>query len=285
MTPATPGLGEPPMRLVAVHAHPDDETLATGVALAHHARRGDDVHVVTCTLGEEGEVIPPTLAHLEGTEELGPHRHGELAAAMAELGVSHHYLGGDPPPWRDSGMAGSAAAAHPRAFAGGDLATQVEVLGHLLVELAPDVVLTYDEHGGYRHPDHIRTHQVTCAAVAGLPPDRRPVLYAVLTPVSWAVADRSWLAEHVPHGSGLTVPGTADPFPPSVVPDDVVTHAVVDPSAVPDQVRALRHHATQVTVYDGYFALSNNIASRLAGREGYAVLDPASGRLESARAR
>lgn len=285
MSPARPGLGEPPLRLLAVHAHPDDETLATGVALAHHARRGDDVHVVTCTLGEEGEVIPPALAHLEGSDDLGPHRHGELAAAMAELGVSHHYLGGHPPRWRDSGMAGSAAAAHPRAFAAGDLAAQAEVLHDLLAGVAPDVVLTYDEHGGYRHPDHIRTHRVTCAAVAALRPGRRPVLYAVLTPLSWAVADRAWLAENVPRGSGLTVPRTDAPFPPSVVPDDVVTHAVVDPTAVPDQVRALRHHATQVTVHDGYFALSNDIAARLVGREGYAVLDPGTGRLDPGGAR
>ena len=76
-----------PLRVVAVHAHPDDETLATGVALAHHVARGDTVHVVTATLGEEGEVIPADLAHLEGSPELGPHRRGELDRAMAELGV------------------------------------------------------------------------------------------------------------------------------------------------------------------------------------------------------
>ena len=110
-----------PLRLVAVHAHPDDETLATGLTLAHHSAAGDEVHVITCTLGEEGEVITPELAHLEGTEELGVHRRTEIAAATAALGVRHHWLGGDPPRWRDSGMAGSAAARHPRAFAAADV--------------------------------------------------------------------------------------------------------------------------------------------------------------------
>ena len=82
-------------RLLFVHAHPDDETLATGVAILHHVARGDDVHVLTCTLGEEGEVIPAELAHLEGAEgdPLAAHRRGELAGAVAVLGVTHHLLG------------------------------------------------------------------------------------------------------------------------------------------------------------------------------------------------
>ncbi len=280
MTSRAP-LGHRPLRVLAVHAHPDDETLATGLALAHHAAVGDEVHVVTCTLGEEGEVIPPDLAHLEGSDGLGPHRHGELAAAMAELGVVHHYLGGDPPRWRDSGMAGSPAAARPEAFAGADVAEAAALLREDLLRIDPDVVLTYDAEGGYGHPDHIQTHRVTCAAIASLPPATAPELYAVQTPLSWAREDREWLAQHVPADSGLAVPGPDDPFAAQVVPDDLVTHAVVDPDAVALQVAALRHHATQVTVFDGYFTLSNGIAARLPGREGYAALDPRTGRLRA----
>ena len=114
-------LPDRPPRLLFVHAHPDDETLATGVAIAHHVASGDDVHVLTCTLGEEGEVIPPHLAHLEGADgdPLAPHRAEELRAAMEVLGVTHHLLGAEGghgvPTYRDSGMAGSPAAAHPRA--------------------------------------------------------------------------------------------------------------------------------------------------------------------------
>ncbi len=276
-----PPAGEPgrPLRVVAVHAHPDDETLATGVALASHVAAGDEVHVVTCTLGEEGEVIPPGLAHLEGTADLGPYRRGEMARAAAALGVRHHWLGGDPPRWRDSGMEGSAAASHPRAFAGAPVGEAAAVLAALLEEVRPDVVLTYDRHGGYRHPDHVQTHRVTVAAVATLPTPRRPRLYAVLTPRSWAEEDRAWLRAHVPAGTTspaggtAVVPGPDAPYPPSVVADEQVTHAVVDPGALPAQAAALREHATQVTVHDGWYTLSNDVAARLPGREGYAAVD------------
>jgi len=272
--------------VVAVHAHPDDETLATGVTLAHLASRGHRVHVITCTLGEEGEVIPADLAHLEGHPELGPYRHGELSRAMAELGVEHSYLAAGAsrdtnPRWRDSGMAGSPSAAHPRAFAGASVATAAELLTDRLATLAPDLVITYDAEGGYRHPDHIQTHRVTVAAVADLPPRVRPRLYAVQIPRSWAVEDRAWLTEHVPASSGLLIPGRDDPFPPSVVDDEQVTHEIVDPGAVADQVRALRQHSTQVIVFDTdagpYFALSNDVAARLAGREGFTEIDPETG--------
>jgi len=269
-------------RLLFVHAHPDDETLATGVALAHHVARGDDVHVLTCTLGEEGEVIPPHLVHLEGApgDPLAERRREELRGAMEVLGVTSHLLGasadGEPTTYRDSGMAGSPAAADPRAWAAADLADAAAAVRAVLDEVRPDVVVTYDATGGYGHPDHVRTHDATCRAVASSAD--APVLYAVLTPLSWAVEDRRWLADHVPGDRGLLVPGDDDPFPSSVVPDSVVTHAVVDPSVVAVQSRALLSHETQVVVGDGWYALSNSVVSRLAGREGYARLDAASGR-------
>jgi N-acetyl-1-D-myo-inositol-2-amino-2-deoxy-alpha-D-glucopyranoside deacetylase len=275
-------------RLLFVHAHPDDETLATGVAIAHHAARGDDVHVLTCTLGEEGEVIPAHLAHLEGApgDPLAAHRRGELRGAMEVLGVTSHLLGGAEgdagPRYRDSGMAGSPAAAHPRAWAGIALAEAVAAVRAVVDDVRPEVVATYDATGGYGHPDHVRTAEATCGAVAAMPD--APVLYAVLTPLSWAVEDRAWLAEHVPSDLGLVVPGEDDPFPSSVVPDAVVTTTVVDPSVVPVQMEALRSHETQVVVGDGWYALSNSVVSRLAGREGYARLDPATGRPASPEA-
>jgi N-acetyl-1-D-myo-inositol-2-amino-2-deoxy-alpha-D-glucopyranoside deacetylase len=275
-------VGQRAPRLLFVHAHPDDETLATGVALAHHVARGDDVHVLTCTLGEEGEVIPPELAHLEGAEgdPLAAHRREELRGAMEVLGVTSHLLGasadGEHTTYRDSGMAGSAAAAHPRAWAGADLAEAAASVRAVIDDLRPDVVVTYDHTGGYRHPDHVRTHEATCRAVATAA--EVPVLYAVLTPLSWAVEDRAWLAAHVPADRGWVVPGDTDPFPSQVVPDAVVTHTVVDPSVVGVQSRALECHATQVVVGEGWYALSNHVVSRLAGREGYARLDAATGR-------
>ncbi|KUG59478.1 N-acetyl-1-D-myo-inositol-2-amino-2-deoxy-alpha-D-glucopyranoside deacetylase [Serinicoccus chungangensis] len=270
-----------PLRLVAVHAHPDDETLATGLALAHHVEAGDDVHVVTCTLGEEGEVITPSLAALEGDgPALAEHRRGELDRAMGRLGVTHHLLGGTRPRWRDSGMAGSSAAAHPRAFAGADVGEAARALADLLQPLRADVVLTYDPWGGYGHPDHVQTHRVTARAVELLGEEvtgAAPALYVALVPASWAQEDRRWLRAHVPGGVRSPAGGTArvpdpdDPFPPGVVADDLVTHAVVDEGALPRQRAALAEHPTQVTLHEGWYTLSNDVAARLPGREGYAV--------------
>lgn len=271
-----------PRRLLLVHAHPDDETLATGVTIAHHVAAGDEVHVLTCTLGEEGEVIPADLAHLaaDADDRLGPWRREELRAAMGRIGARHRVLGADPSRaalsrYRDSGMAGTPSAEHPDAFARADLEEAAGLVREVVAELEPDLVVTYDKEGGYGHPDHVQAHRVTCAALAGL--EDPPQLYAVLTPLTWAREDRRWLAEHVDPARGWTVPGEDDPYPPSVRDDDEVTHEVVDPGVVTVQAAALRFHQTQVAVGDGYYALSNDVAARLSGREGFARLDPRTG--------
>ncbi|WP_353952947.1 N-acetyl-1-D-myo-inositol-2-amino-2-deoxy-alpha-D-glucopyranoside deacetylase [Knoellia sp. S7-12] len=272
-------------RLLFVHAHPDDETLATGVAILHHVAQGDDVHVLTCTLGEEGEVIPSELAHLEGADgdPLADHRRGELAGAVSVLGVAHHLLGvgvgasGDQPAYRDSGMVGSAGFSHPRAFAAADFMEVATLMRSTIEEIAPDIVVTYDAEGGYGHPDHIRVHDAVRAALAEYP--SAPTLFVSLTPRSWVAEDRAWLATHVPPESGYAVPSPSDAVAPSVVDDVVVTHAVIDPEVVSRQEEALRCHATQVVVGEGWFALSNDIAARLAGREGYSVMDARTGDL------
>lgn len=280
-----------PATLLLVHAHPDDETLTSGLTMAHAVRDGHRVHVLTCTLGEEGEVIPPDLQHLDAAHDdaLGPYRLGELRAAMATLGVDHEVLGADPDHgvlsrYRDSGMAGTPSAAHPDAFVNADVEQAAGLVRDVIRRVRPDVVVTYDEHGGYLHPDHIQTHRVTCAAVASLPPADRPRLYAVLLPQSWAREDREWLAAHPPAERSWTLPDPDGDYPPSVVADHLVTHQVVGPELVPVQAAALREHATQVTVAPSgdTYALSNDIAARLSGREGFALLDPATGRLAAA---
>ena len=274
----------PPATLLFVHAHPDDETLTTGITMARHVREGHRVHVLTCTLGEEGEVIPPELLHLDVHHEdaLGPHRREELRAAMTALGVTHEVLGegaGRASAYRDSGMAGLDHPPGPDTFVQADPEVAAGLVAAVIRRVRPAVVVTYDEHGGYLHPDHVQTHRVTCAAVASLPHHERPLLYAVLTPRSWAHEDRGWLAEHLPVGSSWTLPDPDGDYPPSVVPDELVTHEVVEPSLVPVQAEALRSHATQVTVDGSTYALSNDLAARLSGREGFALLDPVTGRL------
>ncbi|HWC21481.1 MAG TPA: N-acetyl-1-D-myo-inositol-2-amino-2-deoxy-alpha-D-glucopyranoside deacetylase [Flexivirga sp.] len=272
------------MRLVFVHAHPDDESLWTGLAIAHHAARGDDVHVLTCTLGEEGEVIPEGLRHLQlpadrpraadAADPLADLRRDELHSAVKELGASTVTVLADGA-YRDSGMAGTPSAAHPRAFTGADLAATSGSVASYLREVRPDIVVTYDAHGGYGHPDHIRTHEATRAAVASL--SEQPAFYTVVTPRSWAVEDREWLAEHVTR-DGVIVPAPDETFLPSVVDDKSVTHTVVDEAALEAQIAALQRHRTQVTVHDGYYTLSNDVATRLAAREAFQRLDPATGR-------
>lgn len=270
--------------LLLVHAHPDDETLTTGLTMAHHVRTGHPVHLLTCTLGEEGEVIPAELAHLDAEHDdvLGPFRRVELRAAMASLGVSHEVLGEDLEVgrlsrYRDSGMAGPPRPPRPEAFVNADLHEAAALVREVIERVRPGAVVTYDRQGGYGHPDHIQTHRVTCAAVASLPPGQRPPLYAVLTPLSWAREDRAWLADHPAADERWTLP--EGDFPPSVVADELVTHAIADRSLVPAQARALAEHRTQVTVEGEHYALSNDVAARLSGREGFALLDPLTGEL------
>jgi N-acetyl-1-D-myo-inositol-2-amino-2-deoxy-alpha-D-glucopyranoside deacetylase len=269
--------------MVFVHAHPDDESLWTGLAIAHHAARGDDVHVLTCTLGEEGEVIPPELRHLElpagearnaaAPDPLADVRREELHSAVKELGVSSVTVLADGR-YRDSGMAGTPSAEHPRAFTGATVAETSGCIAAYLREVQPHVVATYDAHGGYGHPDHIRTHEVTRTAVAGLA--EPPAFYTVVTPRSWAVEDRAWLAEHATRPE-VIVPAPEDTFLPSVVDDAAVTHTVIDEEALVRQTAALRRHRTQVSVFDGYYTLSNDVATRLAAREAFVRLDPVTG--------
>ncbi len=272
-------------RLLFVHAHPDDETLATGVAIAHYVSRGHDVHVLTCTLGDEGEVIPQALAHLRADPDaLADFRRRELADAMARLGARHTVLGAGAhghAPWRDSGMAGSPSADHPRAFAAADPREPGALIAHVLHELRPDVLVTYDVGGSYGHPDHIQTRRAVVAALAQLPIDQFPGrLFEVVTPLSWAREDRAWLAGVVA-APGVHVPTLDEPYAVSVVPDDELdafaTHVVVDEQARDRQAHALAAHRTQVVVHDGYYELSNRIAHRLPGREAYVRLDPQTG--------
>ena len=268
-------------RIVLVHAHPDDETLTCATTMAHHTARGDEVHVVTCTLGEEGEVIPTDLRHLEGHPDdlLAPYRRGELSAALAALGAQGHLLGEDglgARRYRDSGMAGSAAAARPEAFVNADLVEAGAALAGLLRDVRPDALVTYDPEGGYRHPDHIQAHRRTRAALDQLSDGELPTrTYEICIPRTWADEDRAWTREADSAAYGLVVPGPEDPHPPSVVDDDEITHRVEDPSTRASKLAAMRAHATQVIVAtDDLHALSNLIARRTTDREAFRQVDP-----------
>ncbi|HEY4927866.1 MAG TPA: PIG-L family deacetylase [Acidimicrobiales bacterium] len=146
------------------HAHPDDEAIATGGSMASLAEQGHRVVLVTATGGELGEVAEGVL---DPGETLAERRTVELAEAARVLGVARHLFLG----YEDSGMEGEASAARPGCFATADLDEAAERLAAVLEEEAADVVVIYDEHGGYGHPDHVQVHRVGMAAAdrAGTP--------------------------------------------------------------------------------------------------------------------
>ena len=154
-------------RLLFVHAHPDDETLTTGATIAHYAARGAQVQVVTCTLGEEGEVIGERWAQLavDEADQLGGYRIGELTAALNALGIDEPIFLGGAGRWRDSGMGGTPPR-HRQRFIDADPHEAVGALVAIIRELRPHVVVTYDPEGGYGHPDHVHAHRVTTTAIA-----------------------------------------------------------------------------------------------------------------------
>jgi len=256
-------------RLLFVHAHPDDETLTTGGTIAHYISRGADVRVVTCTLGEEGEVIGERYAQLavDHADQLGGYRIAELTRALAALGVDGPRFLGGPGHWRDSGMAGTSPRHHPR-FIDADLSEAGGLLAAVIDEFRPHVVVTYDPDGGYGHPDHIQTHRVTTAAVAA---------------ASWRVPRFYWtvMATSAMRTGLLTMGDVPDGWTrvtidevPFGYPDDRIDVAVDAGDGLDAKVAALRAHATQVSVSaDGRAcALSNNIALPILSEEHYILV-------------
>ncbi|RIQ21213.1 N-acetyl-1-D-myo-inositol-2-amino-2-deoxy-alpha-D-glucopyranoside deacetylase [Jiangella rhizosphaerae] len=291
----------PERRLLLVHAHPDDESIGTGATMARYAAEGAHVTLVTCTQGEQGEIVLPELAHLapEHDDALGPHRAGELADAMAQLKVTDHRFLGGPGRYRDSGMVwgpdGRRAAApeqlDPRSFWAADLREAADHLVAVIREVRPQVLVTYDEHGGYGHPDHIQAHRVATyardlAAVRSYRTDLGPAWD--VAKVYWTATPRQVLQEALTAlrergGTGFENIASADDF--GYVVDLADVDAVVDGSDHLDaKLAAMRAHATQIDVQWPYFTLSDNVGQpiwaqeyfRLAhGRRGPA--DPATG--------
>lgn len=270
-------------RVLAVHAHPDDESISTGGALAHLARRGADVRVVTCTLGEEGEVIGEPYQHLVANEadQLGGFRIHELTDALGHLGVRGDFLGGAGR-YRDSGMAGSPASENPRAFVNNTDRAVADLTAVLLSE-RPHLVITYDPNGGYGHPDHIQAHRITHAAVEQAGP-----LGWNVPRVLWAARLRSELeaafTEDIPESWTLPAQGELD----AVDAAGVDTWVELDDVIYAAKVAAMKAHATQVWIADGSvsrtnphaahargpvttYALSNLIAQPIIRREHYKV--------------
>ena len=269
-------------RLLFVHAHPDDETLTTGATIAHYVAHGARVQVVTCTLGEEGEVIGDRWAHLgvDAADQLGGFRIGELTTALRALGIGEPTFLGGAGRWRDSGMEGTPARHHQR-FTDAAPDDAVGALVAIIRELRPHVVVTYDREGGYGHPDHIHTHKVTTAAVAAAAEAEFPGEPWTVPKVYWTVMAKSAMAagfdamEEVPP-EWLRVSVDDVPFG---YPDDAIDAVIDVPDQLSAKVAALRAHATQVSVApDGRScALSNNIALPIGALEHYVLVSGAPG--------
>jgi N-acetyl-1-D-myo-inositol-2-amino-2-deoxy-alpha-D-glucopyranoside deacetylase len=267
-----------PRRLLLVHAHPDDETINNGATMAMYAAQGTQVTLVTCTLGEEGEVLVPELAHLAADRDdgLGLHRVGELATAMEALGVTDSRFLGGPGRYRDSGMMGLPTNERPDCFWQADLDEAAAHLVTVIREVRPQVLVTYDEQGGYGHPDHIQAHRVALRAyeLAADPafgtgvPWQIDKVYYVAVPDSFL---RDGIRRLREAGDDVSFEGM-DPdgeMPPFVVPDEQIDAAVDATSHVDAKLAAMRAHATQITVDGPFFALSNNLGNAVWGTEFY----------------
>ncbi len=146
--------------LMTVHAHPDDETIGTGGAMAKAVDAGHRVVLITCTRGEMGEIVVPEMDTPDNHRRLGELRAGELERAMGRLGVTEwENLG-----YHDSDMMGRAGNRDPRAFWNADLDEATGRLVWFVRRYQPDVMTTYNDFGGYGHPDHIRSHDVAVRA-------------------------------------------------------------------------------------------------------------------------
>ncbi|MEU8519131.1 N-acetyl-1-D-myo-inositol-2-amino-2-deoxy-alpha-D-glucopyranoside deacetylase [Streptomyces sp. NBC_01216] len=281
-----PATDRPARRLLLVHAHPDDESINNGATMARYAAEGAQVTLVTCTLGEEGEVIPPELAHLAPDREdrLGGHRVGELADAMKELGVTDHRFLGGPGRFRDSGMMGAEQNRRAGAFWSTDVDDAAPHLVAVIREIRPQVLVTYDPDGGYGHPDHIQAHRVAMRA-AGLAADAdyRPELGPAhhIDKIYWNRVPRPVAESGFARlrAEGADFPGIADIGDvPGVVDASLIT-AAIDGGTVwaARKTAAMRAHATQVAVAGPYFALSNGLGQPILTTEYYQLAAGSSG--------
>jgi N-acetyl-1-D-myo-inositol-2-amino-2-deoxy-alpha-D-glucopyranoside deacetylase len=257
--------------ILFVHAHPDDEAIGTGATMAYYAATGARVTLVTCTLGEQGEVYVPELALLAAGEadQLGGYRIGELAAACRALGVTDHRFLGGAGRYRDSGMMDTPANKHPRAFWGADLDVAAGWLLEVIRDVRPQVAVTYDPIGFYGHPDHIQAHRVTMravelAAAEGLAPAK----------VYWTAVPRSVLEAGMELGAE---PGFGNPFEgvESVdeLPfgtDDGEIAARIDAHEYADAKQAaIAAHATQIPAGSWLLNLAGNYGAEFLGVEFY----------------
>jgi LmbE family N-acetylglucosaminyl deacetylase len=293
--------------IMAVHAHPDDEVVFTGGTLLVYHRRGVKTVLVTATGGEEGEIHDPDLDPEAARPNLRDIRLGELKRGTELLEVDHLELLG----YRDSGMAGTEANAHPDNFHNADPEEATRKLVMLVRRYKPQIMITYDENGAYGHPDHIKCNVITHAAFerAG-DPDYAPELGEPWTPLKLYYThwnDEGWeKARAVFEERGLKWPfdrdqeekpdedpehqsieeaveehvreveaaaeAPAEEKPPEYVPPPATTHIDVSP-VVMNKLQSMKQHRTQFDPNGLFMTIPEDITPLIFGAEHYSLVE------------
>lgn len=257
-------------RILLVHAHPDDETINNGATMALYAALGAQVTLITCTRGEEGEVLTPELTHLASsqTDALGEHREIELANAMKALGVTDfRFLAEGEGKYRDSGMMGTEPNNRPDVFWQADFEEASDYLVKVIEEVKPHILITYDEIGGYGHPDHIQAHRIAMRA--------SEKSKWQIQKIYWNTMPKSVLAESMAKmkelGSDFFGADNVDDLP-FAKEDSFVTSLIDGNSYVDAKMAAMKAHHTQIALDGPFFALSNNLGLQVWGHEYYTLV-------------
>ena len=257
-------------RVLLVHAHPDDETINNGATMALYAELGAAVTLVTCTRGEEGDILVPELTHLASgaSDKLGEHRITELADAMRELGITdHRFLAEGKKVYRDSGMMGTDPNNRPDVFWQADIEEATKYLVDVIDEVKPHVLITYDEIGGYGHPDHIQAHRIAMLAAEKSSWQ--------IQKIYWNTMPKSVIAESMAKmkelGSDFFGAESVDDLP-FAKDDQFVTTLIDGNSQVGKKMAAMKAHITQISTDGPFFALSNNLGLQVWGDEYYTLV-------------
>jgi len=254
--------------LLAIHAHPDDESLGTGGTLAKYAAEGVETVLVCCTRGEEGEFLNPSLDPSEFRDRITEVRMKELEEAIKILGVKRVYFLG----YRDSGTAGKPSNSHPRALVNADTKEATGRLVRIMREVRPQVVITYNEKGLYGHPDHIAVNKITLSAIAAsgdpsmypeipLPPWRPERLYYIAIPKSRLLKMKEIIEKRGERFDyDIDFMGT---------PDEEIT-TIIDVSPFIDQkIRAIYSHRSQIGPRSLVSRMTEPFRSEAMGKECY----------------
>jgi N-acetyl-1-D-myo-inositol-2-amino-2-deoxy-alpha-D-glucopyranoside deacetylase len=270
---ANPAARDSARRIMFVHAHPDDETVATGATMAHYAANGAHVSLVTCTLGEEGEIHVPALSQLAPGEadQLGGWRIHELDLACEALGVTDHRFLGGAGHYRDSGMMGLKENEHPRCFWQADVDDAAKLLLPVFDEVRPQILVTYDTFGFYGHPDHIQAHRVAMRAAematdAGFGPTK---IY--WTTVSRGSIERGFEAFRESADNPFGDAKSIDDIP-FGTPDDEITACIDGRAQSGRKSAAVDAHATQIPEDSWLRTVAGSQGEEFLGMEFYILV-------------